>query len=265
METNGRYIKKRVIFVAAIFPILTSITSIAQQSDEEMMAEAQRKLNADVFGMNQAPVPQRSELEIYISNAQQNNIRPRENPPGYWTTGYTCAQLEQRSYIDYRDCMYYYHVYGRYWAYPVVVVRAPVVAERKTVTRSSQNFNISEEYDEDALNDYYKWLKNYAPMMNTIGMVTSEQIKQNSAKGFNYQSLFTLLSSSLESHKIELEAWPLEMRKKAWDAMGKRIESHSKLFEKYRALALENEAIDPSFKHSLKSISLIEKESFLSE
>lgn len=265
MQIKGCYIKKGVIFGALIFPTLSSLTALAQQSDEEMMAEAQRKLNADVFGINQGVKPQPSELELYIRNAQQNKILPREEPPSYWTAGYNCDLLEQRSYIDYRDCMYYYHVYNRYWAYPAVVVREPVVVERKTVSRHTQNFNVSEEYDEDALNDYYKWLKNYAPMMNTIGMVTSEQIKQNSTKGFNFQSLFTLLSSSLESHKIELEAWPLDMKKRAWAAMGKRIESHSKLFEKYRALALENEAIDPSFKRSLQSITLIEKDSFLSE
>lgn len=257
---------KSALSNAILLSFLCSFPSDAQQTDEEMLAEAQRKLNAEVFGLNTPQAPQRSDLEIYIENAQQNNTKPRNTSPSYWQQGYTCAMLEQRSYIDYRDCMYYFHIYGHYWEYPVVISKPRVViAERKAVTNKTQNFDISEEYDEDALNDYYKWLKNYAPLMNTIGMVTSEQIKQKTTAGFNYQTLFMMLSSSLESNKIELEAWPFEMRQKAWKAMGKRIEAHSKLFEKYRKLALENEAIDPTFKNSLKSITLIEKESFLTK
>ncbi|MDU0353368.1 hypothetical protein RS130_04970 [Paraglaciecola aquimarina] len=81
----------------------------------------------------------------------------------------------------------------------------------------------------------------------------------------NYQTLINMMVSSINSHKIELEAWPLDVRKQAWSTLGKRIEAHSKQFEKNRTLALQNEDIDPVFRQELMDIELITKESFLAE
>ncbi|WP_199271663.1 CsgG/HfaB family protein [Paraglaciecola sp. L3A3] len=144
---------------------------------------------------------------------------------------------------------------------PVYVEPTPKVVKKPR----SQSFYIDDNYDEKALNKYYDWLKNHAPLIAALGSMSTEQMEKAGNGMMNYRTLINMLVSGINSHKIELEAWPLNVRQEAWAVLGKRIESHSTLFEKNRKMALQNEDIDPVFRQELSDIVLLTKESFLAE
>ncbi|MCF2947185.1 hypothetical protein L0668_03635 [Paraglaciecola aquimarina] len=147
-------------------------------------------------------------------------------------------------------------------ATPVYV--APPVEVKHTVSRDrNQNFNI-DEYDEDALKDYYNSLKNAATMISAFATGEAALAADDKHKGM-FQTAINMFSSQLESHKIELESWPMSAKQEAWRVMGKRIESHTSSFNKYKKLALENETLEPHVRNLLDSITLITKESLLGE
>lgn len=132
-------------------------------------------------------------------------------------------------------------------------------APRYSVSRQKNyNFDV-DEYDEDAFNDYFNFLKNSGPMLSGMAAMTAEQMDDSKMNMF--VSAISMFASQLQTHAIELEAWPLPARQEAWRVMGKRIEKHSEIFERNRALALKNDAIDSSARNSLASIQLVTKES----
>ncbi|MGJ8679879.1 CsgG/HfaB family protein [Paraglaciecola sp.] len=139
---------------------------------------------------------------------------------------------------------------------------APPVQVNHTVSRKKNlNFEV-EEYDEDALKDYYNSLKSAGTWISALATAEASMAEGDKHKGM-FRTALNMFSSQLESHKIELEAWPMEAKQEAWRVMGKRIQSHSKSFEKYKKLALENEHLAAGVRSMLQSVTLITKESLL--
>lgn len=241
----------------AVGAALTSFNAFADQSEEEMLAEAQRQLNAQVFGTQLQP--QRSELEIYIENARNNNVQPRVDAPSYWQVGYTCAELESRSYIDYRDCMYYYDYYGKYWDYPQVeIVSAPPPKTIVVQRQSTKQVTIS-SFDEDALEDYYRALKAAVQFVGPISTMTKENFdSMNNRGGFaNLSAAWNMMLAQLATAKIELDEWPSDAKEKGWAILGKRITKYNKLFEQHRSAVLSNEDIDEKVRTAIKNVELL--------
>lgn len=136
---------------------------------------------------------------------------------------------------------------------------------RVTVSdRRSYNFDV-DEYDEKAFNRYYDWLKNYGPLMTAFVSFDPENNNPNWPGGMSMAAAATMLLTQLDSHRIELEAWPYEARVQAWRKMGKRLESHTELFERNRTLALRNEKLDDEVRQVIESIQVVTKESLFPE
>ncbi|MFC3120708.1 hypothetical protein [Agaribacter flavus] len=137
------------------------------------------------------------------------------------------------------------------------------VTSNSVRSRDSYNFEI-DEYDEEAFNKYYQWLKDAAPVYTALAAIGSDP-NANIAGGMNWHQALAFLVGQLDTHRIELEAWPYDARAKAWQKMGKRIESHTKIFERNRKAALATENLDPTLRSTLESIQLVTKETLLPE
>lgn len=132
-----------------------------------------------------------------------------------------------------------------------------------TISRK-KNYNFEvEDYDEDALKDYYNSLKNASTWASSLAALSASQVDDKTRNQF--RAVVNMFSGQLESNRIELESWPLDAKQEAWKVMGKRIEKHNKLFDKHRKVALNNEALDAGTRSLLESIELITEESLLSE
>lgn len=89
----------------------------ADKSQSEDMARMQRQLNQEVMEKPfYAEDPQK--VDAYIKEASKNNIKPLEYSGPHWRAGYTCSDMLRYSWVEYRNCRYYYHYYGRYYSYP---------------------------------------------------------------------------------------------------------------------------------------------------
>ncbi len=141
---------------------------------------------------------------------------------------------------------------------PVVVqqtVSSVTVSERK-----HYNFEV-EQYDERALEKYYDHLKNAASWMS--GLATAATLDDKTRT--SVVMAMNMFSGQLESHRIELESWPLPARQKAWASLGKRIEQHNSLFERHRQAALKNTDLGSDLTSMLSTIQLVTKASLLGE
>lgn len=144
------------------------------------------------------------------------------------------------------------------------VVHDVRVTNNTTVTtRHNQSDLEINEYDDDALNDYYDSLKVAAEM--TSGLTAVSAANGNQEHKNMAVAAIGMYAGKLASSKIELEYWPLSAKQEAWRVLGKRIEKHSKIFEQHRKMALKNESLDPDFVDMLNSIELLTKESLLGE
>jgi len=87
---------------------------LAIASDEDDMAEMQKRLNAEVM---QKPfsVEDAAKVDAYVKDAMKKDLKPKQAAPKTWRPGYTCRDLWNYSYYDYRDCVYYHRYYGHYW------------------------------------------------------------------------------------------------------------------------------------------------------
>ena len=142
---------------------------------------------------------------------------------------------------------------------PAKVVHEVNVNTQSTVNRQKNyDFDI-EEYDEDALEDYYNALKQSAEM--TSGLTAISATSSNVEHKNMAMAAIGMFASRLASSKIELEHWPMDARKEAWRVLGKRIEKHNSIFLKQRELALKNKSIDADFITAIQNIELITKES----
>lgn len=138
-----------------------------------------------------------------------------------------------------------------------VVVHKTSIKTNNVVRNRSYEFEV-DEYDEDAMNDYYRSLKSVNEMASglaTISMSNSnQQYKDMAATGM--QMFFDKLATS----KIELESWPLSAKQQAWQVLGKKIEKYNKMFDKHRKSLLLNKSLDSRVADILNSIELITKE-----
>ena len=80
-------------------------------------AERQRALNAEALAspFNAGDI---KNAQAYAEDALKKGIVPVGQPPRYWQPGWDCGALTRYryySYSDYRDCVYHYRYYGRYW------------------------------------------------------------------------------------------------------------------------------------------------------
>ena len=104
----------RAIFLSLLIAGGSLFSSFAFASDEDDMAEMQKKLNAEVM---QKPftVEDAAKVDAYVQDAMKKDIKPKQTAPSYWRPGYTCNDMWRYSYNDYRDCVYYHRYYGHYW------------------------------------------------------------------------------------------------------------------------------------------------------
>lgn len=152
-----------------------------------------------------------------------------------------------------------------YTVTPTRTSSRPVVVKQtvSSVTVSDRNqydFNVN-QYDERALDKYYEHLKNAATWASGLATLMSvdEKTKSTMVMGVH------MIIGQLESHRIELESWPMAAKQKAWATLGKRIEQHNTLFERHRQVALKNANLDDDVRASLGSIQLVTKASLLGE
>ncbi len=139
----------------------------------------------------------------------------------------------------------------------------PTPASTSVNRSKSYNFDI-DEYDEDAFNQYFEWLKNTGPLVTAFASFDPEN-NSNAFGGMSISSVATMLLGQLDTYRIELEAWPYEARAEAWRVMGKRIESHSKIFERNRQMALKNERLSEDVRYMISDIQLVTKENLFPE
>lgn len=107
---------KLIIFVSILAtPFILSSTALAQTSqDDDELAKAQAQMNAEVMSKPfLAEKPE--EVDKYIDSMLKQNIKPEEYKGNYWRTGYTCRDLLRYSWVEYRNCRYYYRYHGRYY------------------------------------------------------------------------------------------------------------------------------------------------------
>ena len=95
----------------AVVPLLMSGFAHAQTA-----AEMQRQLNQQTLDRN-FDVKSEAELNSYIDAATKRGEVPKPYQGTNWRPGYTCADLRPYGWREYRDCMYYYRYYGRYYPY----------------------------------------------------------------------------------------------------------------------------------------------------
>lgn len=141
---------------------------------------------------------------------------------------------------------------------PVVVTQSHT---KVTVSdRDDYNFRVN-QYDERALEKYYDHLKNAASWMS--GLATAATLDDKTRTGM--VMAMNMFSGQLESHRIELESWPMPAKQKAWATLGKRIEQHNSLFERHRQAALKNTNLGNDLSSLLSTIQLVTKASLLGE
>ncbi len=135
----------------------------------------------------------------------------------------------------------------------------------------ARSHNVSvDEYDPNALNNYYKALKKAVKNLSNFANMGPDQIKaigQYNNTGIN---LWTLMWSSgfagdFETSKIELESWPLDARQKGWKILGRKIKKYNKLFYKHRKSILANKATTKDVKRKLKAIELVTEKSLFED
>lgn len=148
-------------------------------------------------------------------------------------------------------------------------VSTVVHTEERVSVHRSKNIDVRiDDFDEDALEDYYKALKGLVNHVSTFSAFTEEQIKEmEQMKGGSMITMIWALpyNGQMETAKIELESWPLEARRQGWDALGKRIVKYNALFEKHRKLILENKGYTPQTRDRLASLELMTKKSLFAD
>lgn len=107
-----------VLLAGALLGSVTQAGAVKPTSAEDAeLAQMQRQLNQEVMEKPFfAEEPER--VDAYIKEASQKNIKPLEYTGPHWRAGYTCHDMLRYSWHEYRNCSYYHHYYGRYYAYP---------------------------------------------------------------------------------------------------------------------------------------------------
>lgn len=146
---------------------------------------------------------------------------------------------------------------------------APVVVRTHTasVTTTNSNFNGRiDEYDEDAMNDYYKHLKQAAEVMSNMAQMGSGE-GVTGPNGMNFKTSMkaavNMFYNLLEGSQIELDAWPHSAKVQAWNVLGKRIDKYTAMFYRNRDTAIASGKLDPDVQSTLEGIVLLTKDSLL--
>lgn len=108
-------------FSARVAPLFVALPLAALAAPDVRTAvdkeQMQQALNREVMATPFNPGDIKR-AQAYAEEARRQSLPPVEQPPAYWVPGWTCANLivyPAYSYGDYRGCIYYHHVYGRYW------------------------------------------------------------------------------------------------------------------------------------------------------
>lgn len=139
------------------------------------------------------------------------------------------------------------------------------------VSSSSRSSHVTvDEYDEEALNEYYRALKKAVEHLSQFAAMTPAQINAFEQRNTTGISLWALLwapsfSGKLETSKIELESWPLDAREQGWKILGRKIKKYNKLFYKHRDSLLASENLDEGVKKKLEGVELVTEVSLFQE
>jgi hypothetical protein len=95
-----------------LLPLFFSTALYASEEDE--LAEMQRKLNAEVME-KPFSVAEEKKIDAYIKDAMKKDLKPVAKAPKFWKPGYTCASIYRYGWSHYRSCRYYHRYHGRYW------------------------------------------------------------------------------------------------------------------------------------------------------
>jgi hypothetical protein len=106
----------RILVVTLFGALLLAGVGSAEDSGDQT-SERQKQLNEAVL-LQPFSVEEQAKLEAYLQDALKRKIVPGEYTGTHWRRGYTCRDLRPYSYYEYRDCMYYYRYYGRYYRWP---------------------------------------------------------------------------------------------------------------------------------------------------
>jgi len=112
-------------------------------------------------------------------------------------------------------------------------------------TRESNDIDIrTERYDSEALDQYFKSLK------NAVQFITGTTYETSVQTGW-LQMWSGMVVGQMRVSKIEVEEWPLQAREKGWQVMGSRIEKYNKIFEENRKRIMSDERYDKALQTSL--------------
>jgi hypothetical protein len=107
----------RLTFLGIAVIATLGYLSFAAPCRADEKAKVQKQLNSEV--LNQGfDVKREDELNAYIDEATRKGLKPKTYTGNHWRRGATCGDLLSYSWTEYRDCMYYYRYYGRYYPYP---------------------------------------------------------------------------------------------------------------------------------------------------
>ncbi len=88
--------------------------SVLSMTEEEKMAEMQKKLNQEVFE-KPFSVEDEERIDAFIKDAMERDLKPVKKAPEFWKRGYTCADIYSYGWRYYQNCRYHHRYYGRYW------------------------------------------------------------------------------------------------------------------------------------------------------
>lgn len=110
----------RISALAFLLPLvcLLKFATVAHADAASDRAEMQRQLNAENLN-SEFHTEDVAKIDSYIKESMEKNLKPKTIRPDGWQPGYTCDTYYYRyyryNYYGYRDCLYHYRYYGRYW------------------------------------------------------------------------------------------------------------------------------------------------------
>ncbi len=102
-------------FLVSVFATLVATsTHLQAQTDEELRA-MQQSLNKEVME-KPFSVEDEAKIDAFIKNAMAKDLKPQATKaPDGWKPGFTCADIYNTGWNNYRNCRHYRSYYGRYW------------------------------------------------------------------------------------------------------------------------------------------------------
>lgn len=98
--------------------VLAALATVVHADAAADRAEMQRQLNQETLD-SEFQTEDTAKIDSYITDAMKKDLKPKTNPPTNWQPGYTCDSYYRHyyryNYYGYRDCLYHYRYYGRYW------------------------------------------------------------------------------------------------------------------------------------------------------